>query len=97
MTQSPTEPEGNAPRLSRSEVEAFRKVCDHFFDQMGEPEDHPKTLIIELDQNEQPTKTIKQVHFVIWPSPYLQAEDEGVQPDGDQPGLAGSPDPDSIR
>lgn len=77
--------EGDAnPNLSRSEAEAFKKVCDYFFEQMGEPEEGiPKTLVLELKHNE----SIRQVHFVVWPHQEIPSGEAGVHEEGIEHGL----------
>jgi len=82
--ESFTEPEDDAKStLLRTEAEAFVAVCNHFFDQIPEPEtDEPITLVIELEHESE----TKQVHFVRWPKSSVPRAEERLSTEGDEQG-----------
>jgi len=72
------EGEGECP-LSRSEAEAFVKVCNYFFEQIPEPEgDVPISLVLELEDAE----STQQVCFLRWPKQTVPGTEEAIPGDG---------------
>jgi len=69
--------------ISRSDAEAFSKVCHTIFDQIHPPKgDTPVTLVMELTNDKQ--STIRQVHFVVWPEQTVPSTEEGILQPSDQ-------------
>lgn len=70
--------------ISRSDAEAFSRVCHSIFDEIHPPKgDTPVTLVMELTNDKQ--STIRQVHFVVWPEQTIpHSEDEIFQGSNEQ-------------